>query len=71
MVTDQYGRPGRAAQKRGLDTIEGDLSEEELISNRRHQNEDNAAHHFLDQDYYTIKEYDINDIKVPVLSFGT
>ncbi|KAI0105867.1 X-Pro dipeptidyl-peptidase protein [Daldinia grandis] len=70
VVTNQYGRPGRAARNWGYDTIEGDLSEEELRANRRDQNEDNAAHHFLDEEYYASKDYNMSDIKVPVLSVG-
>lgn len=70
MITNQYGCPGRAARKWGYDTIEGDLPEEELAANRRDQNEDNAAHRFLDEDYYASKDYNMNDIQVPVLSVG-
>ncbi|KAL1864816.1 hypothetical protein Plec18167_009648 [Paecilomyces lecythidis] len=70
VIKNQYGRPGRAARKWGYDTIEGDLPEEELAANRRDQNEDNAAHRFLDEDYYASKDYNMNDIQVPVLSVG-
>jgi hypothetical protein len=69
-VTNQYGRPGRAARNWGPDTIEGDLSEEELKTNRMDQNMDNAQHRFRDEEYYASKEYNMNDIKVPVLSVG-
>ncbi|KAB5540296.1 putative acyl esterase [Coniochaeta sp. 2T2.1] len=68
VVTNQYGRPGRAARKWGHDTIEGDLSEEKLVTNRRDQNKDNAAYRFLDAEYYASKDYNMADIKVPVLS---
>ena len=68
VVTNQYGRPGRAARKWGLDTLEGDLTEEELTSNRHDQNVDNAENRFLDQDYYSSRDYNIQDIQVPVLS---
>ncbi|SPO04335.1 probable hydrolase, CocE/NonD family [Cephalotrichum gorgonifer] len=70
VVTNQYGLPGRAARKWGYDTIEGDLSEEELLANRRDQNEDNASHRFLDEEYYASRDYNLGDIKVPVLSVG-
>jgi putative CocE/NonD family hydrolase len=43
VITNQYGRPGRAASKWGEDTIEGDLSPEVLAANRRDQNDDNAS----------------------------
>lgn len=46
------------------------MSEDELLANRRDQNNDNAVHNFLDEDYYASKDYDMNDIKVPVLSVG-
>ena len=68
IVTNQYGKGGRAARKWGPDTIEGDLSEEELKNNRQDQNIDNAANHFRDQPYYASKEYNKEDIVVPLLS---
>lgn len=68
VITNQYGRPGRAASNWGLDTIEGDLSEEEREANRQDQNEDNRVNRFRDDAYYASKEYDMGDIKVPLLS---
>ena len=41
VISNQYGRPGRSATKWGLDTIEGDLSEDELEAIRRDQTIDN------------------------------
>ncbi|KAJ1328861.1 hypothetical protein MN608_05590 [Microdochium nivale] len=70
IITNQYGRPGRQASKWGPDTIEGDLSDEELATNRQDQNIDNATNRFRDDAYYASKEYDMGDIKVPVLSVG-
>ncbi|AEO60429.1 hypothetical protein MYCTH_2309629 [Thermothelomyces thermophilus ATCC 42464] len=70
VVTNQYGRPGRAASNWGPDTIEGDLSEEELAANRRDQTIDNRKHRFRDEPYYASKEYDMGDIEVPLLSVG-
>ncbi|KAL2161059.1 hypothetical protein VTH06DRAFT_8772 [Thermothelomyces fergusii] len=70
VVTNQYGRPGKAASNWGPDTIEGDLSEEELAANRRDQTMDNQKHRFLDEAYYASREYDLGDIKVPLLSVG-
>ncbi len=52
------------------DTIEGDLSEEELAANRNDQTIDNQAHRFRDEAYYASKEYDMGDIEVPLLSVG-
>jgi predicted acyl esterase len=68
VITNQYGRPGRKASNWGPDTIEGDLSEEERAQNRRDQNDDNLANRFRDDEYYASKEYDMGDIKVPLLS---
>ncbi|KAF1984856.1 alpha/beta-hydrolase [Aulographum hederae CBS 113979] len=70
VVTNQYGRPGRAKANWGPDTIEGDLDDEELVKNRQDQVEDNQAHRFRDEDYYASKEYDMGDIEVPLLSVG-
>lgn len=68
VVSNQYGRPGRAARNWGPDTIEGDLSEEELIQNRQDQTIDNAENKFRDDLYYASKEYSMSDIQVPLLS---
>ncbi|KKY21023.1 putative x-pro dipeptidyl-peptidase protein [Diplodia seriata] len=70
VITNQYGRPGRAARNWGPDTIEGDLSEEEMAKNRRDQNIDNAENTYRDDAYYASKEYDMADIEVPLLSVG-
>ncbi|RMJ27121.1 X-Pro dipeptidyl-peptidase [Aspergillus sp. HF37] len=68
VITNQYGRPGRAARNWGPDTVEGDLLEEELAENRRDQNTDNLANRFRDEPYYASKEYNMGDIRVPLLS---
>lgn len=68
VITNQYGRPGRAAKNWGPDTIEGNLSEEELEKNRQDQTIDNAKYRFRDEPYYASKEYDMADIQVPLLS---
>lgn len=68
VVSNQYGRPGRASQNWGPDTIEGDLSEEELAANRNDQTIDNVNNKFRDDIYYASKEYNMEDIKVPLLS---
>ncbi|KAK7508954.1 Alpha/Beta hydrolase protein [Phyllosticta citriasiana] len=70
VVTNQYGRPGRAARNWGPDTLEGDLPEEEMAKNRQDQNVDNLNNHFRDDLYYASKEYDMADIQVPLLSVG-
>ena len=68
VVSNQYGRPGRKAANWGPDTIEGDLSTEELEKNQQDQTIDNVTHRFRDEDYYASKEFNLSDIKVPVLS---
>ena len=68
VVSNQYGRPGRKAANWGPDTIEGDLSTEELERNQQDQTIDNVTHRFRDEDYYASKEFSLSDIKVPVLS---
>lgn len=70
VITNQYGRPGRTASNWGPDTIEGDLSDEELKANRRDQTEDNQAYRYRDEPYYASREYDMADIEVPLLSVG-
>lgn len=64
VVSNQYGRPGRAARNWGVDTIEGDLPEEELEANRQDQTVDNAKNQFRDDIYYASKEYTMSDIQV-------
>ena len=43
VITNQYGRPGRALSKWGEDTIEGDLTPDELLANHKDQNIDNES----------------------------
>ncbi|GCB27431.1 cocaine esterase [Aspergillus awamori] len=68
VVSNQYGRPDRATRNWGPDTIEGDLTEEELLANRNDQTIDNVTNRFRDDLYYASKEYNMEDIKVPLLS---
>ncbi|KAF2500891.1 alpha/beta-hydrolase [Lophium mytilinum] len=68
VVSNQYGGGGRAARKWGPDTIEGDLPEAELVSNRQDQTKDNAMFKYRDDPYYASKEYSMSDIQVPLLS---
>ncbi|KAK4942428.1 hypothetical protein LTR10_017875 [Elasticomyces elasticus] len=70
VLSNQYGLGGRQARNWGPDTIDGDLSPEELEKNRNDQNLDNQNNHFRDDPYYASKEYNMDDIKVPVLSVG-
>ncbi|KAI5208024.1 alpha/beta-hydrolase, partial [Aureobasidium subglaciale] len=68
VLSNQYSKGGRAARNWGPDSIEGDLSEDELRANRQDQNEDNTNNHFRDDPYYASKEYNMADIQVPLLS---
>ena len=70
VIVNQYGRPGRAARNWGPDTIEGNLPENELRRNCHDQNVDNVRNRFLDEDYYSTKDYNLSDIEVPLLSVG-
>lgn len=67
---NQYGRGGRAAHNWGPDTIEGDLSEQELRANCYDQTIDNIRNRFLDDEYYASRDYNLSDIQVPLLSVG-
>ncbi|CAM1508472.1 Fc.00g053200.m01.CDS01 [Cosmosporella sp. VM-42] len=77
VLVNQYGKAGRSKLKfpaegtgaRGQeDTIEGDLSDDVLVQNRRDQTEDNESNKFRDDDYYMSKDYRLEDIEVPLLS---
>ncbi len=68
--SNQYGLPNRSKNQRGPDTIEGDLSQEELDQNRRDQDVDNVGVFFRDEEYYASREYALEDIEVPLLSVG-
>lgn len=48
--------------------MEGDLPEDELKNNCHDQTVENASNHFLDDEYYALRDYDFKDIKVPMLS---
>ncbi|KAB8231102.1 Alpha/Beta hydrolase protein [Aspergillus alliaceus] len=65
---NQYGMPGRAARQWGDDTLEGDLDQGTLISNRRDQTKDTAIHKSMDEDYYQTRNFDLASIQVPLLS---
>lgn len=46
------------------------MGEDELRENCHDQNIDNLTHQFLDDEYYQSRDYDLQDIKVPILSVG-
>ncbi|KAH7357511.1 X-Pro dipeptidyl-peptidase protein [Pyrenochaeta sp. MPI-SDFR-AT-0127] len=65
---NQYGKPGRAAREWGLDTLDGDLDETTLLAKRRNQMLDTASHRFLDEEYYASRNFDVENIEIPLLS---
>lgn len=68
VVSNQYGLAGRKARNWGIDSLEGDLPEEELIANRSDQAIDTAKYRFRDEEYYKSKDFNLADVKVPLLS---
>ncbi|EMC98769.1 hypothetical protein BAUCODRAFT_103232 [Baudoinia panamericana UAMH 10762] len=70
VLKNQYGRPGRAAQGWCSDTIEGSLEETELRTNCHDQTLENVQNCFMDQEYYSSRDYEMSDIQVPLLSVG-
>ena len=68
VVSNQYGLAGRAARNWGPDTLEGNLSDEELRLNRQDQPDDTAAHKFRDETYFSTKDFDLSAVEVPLLS---
>jgi|SRR5579859_2489791 len=78
VVTYQYGLEGRSKPRQqlvdghskqwGEETIEGNLTAEELKANRQDQTIDTAKYKFRDENYYSSKDYRLEDIEVPVLS---
>ncbi|KAE8366880.1 Alpha/Beta hydrolase protein [Aspergillus caelatus] len=61
----------RPSRQWGDGTLEGDLDEQTLFSNRRDQTKDTAAHRFMDEDYYNTRDFDLSNIQVPLLSSST
>ncbi|KIW24667.1 uncharacterized protein PV07_10369 [Cladophialophora immunda] len=70
VLSNQYGLPGKAQRNWGPDSLEGDLSAEELARNRHDQVVDNAKHFYRDDMYYASRDYSLEDIEVPILSFA-
>ncbi|KAK5050469.1 hypothetical protein LTR84_003750 [Exophiala bonariae] len=70
VLSNQYGLPGKLKRNWGPDTLEGDLSDEELAQNRCDQVADTAKHLYRDEVYYKSRDYNLEDIEVPILSFA-
>ncbi|KAI0131924.1 Alpha/Beta hydrolase protein [Xylariales sp. AK1849] len=68
VITNQYGLAGKVARNWGDDTLEGDLSPDVLLQNRRNQTIDTAAHVYRDEEYFVSKDFNLEDIQVPLLS---
>lgn len=77
VLVNQYGKAGRSKLvfpkdgpgARGQeDTIEGDLPEDVLVKNRQDQTIDNENNRFRDDEYYSSKDFNLEDIEVPLLS---
>lgn len=74
---NQYGTPGSdgrdaASNLPGMaprpPNVEGILSPEQLRENRTDQTIDTAANEFLDDEYFSSRDYDLANIKIPLLS---
>lgn len=65
---NQYGLPGRAAQNRGDDTIEGSLSEAELAMNRITLIDGVRRDRFRDGVRFASVNFNLEDVQVPLLS---
>lgn len=70
VITNQYGLGGREARKWGDDTLEGDLPVDVLEANRRDQTIDTAKYRYRDEDYFASKDFNLEDIEVPLLSIA-
>jgi predicted acyl esterase len=68
VLSNQYGLAGRAARSWGPDTIDGDLAPETLEANRQDQTIDTAKYPFRDMQYFASKDFNLQDIEVPLLS---
>jgi putative CocE/NonD family hydrolase len=74
--SNQYGLPAREARGHanlpGLSArpanIEGTLTAEQLRENRTDQTIDTAKNRFMDDPYFASRDYDLANIKVPLLS---
>lgn len=74
---NQYGTPGSEGANANVNlpglaprppNVEGILSPEQLRENRTDQTIDTAENEFLDDPYFSSRDYDLANIKVPMLS---
>lgn len=66
--TNQYGRPGREANQRGPDTVDGDLTESELLANEWNAPNDSEQPRYRDDERWASINYNLEDVNVPFLS---
>ncbi|KAI9658909.1 MAG: hypothetical protein M1821_001869 [Bathelium mastoideum] len=67
VIPNQYGRP-RKENSPFDETREGRLGDEELKTNLNDQTVDTPKYKFRDEEYYKSRDYNIEDIDVPLLS---
>lgn len=66
--SNQYGLSGRASRNWGPDTVDGNLPEEELSANAIDIVDQLQSQHFRDHDRYATVNFNLEDIRVPLLS---
>ncbi len=70
VLSNQYGRPGKTARGWGFDTVDGDLSEDQLEANRSGALESIQLQRYRDDEFFSSTAIDFDKIKVPILSVG-
>jgi len=68
--SNAYGLPGRAARNWGEDTIEGDLTPEELDMNTETIADEVLKARYTDDPFFATRELKLEDITIPFLSVG-
>ncbi|KAH7002602.1 X-Pro dipeptidyl-peptidase protein [Ilyonectria destructans] len=68
VAPNQYGLPGRAARNWCPDSIDGDLDEDDLATNRVTDPAQLHQHRYRDDPPFTEATFNFEDIKVPILS---
>ncbi|KAK9778473.1 putative Xaa-Pro dipeptidyl-peptidase C-terminal domain-containing protein [Seiridium cardinale] len=71
IAPNQYGLPGRAARNWGPDTVDGDLTEEELKANRATHPDEYHQLKFRDDQFFARTHFNLEDVRVPVLSVAS
>ncbi|KAJ6086149.1 hypothetical protein N7486_010430 [Penicillium sp. IBT 16267x] len=68
VLSNQYGLPGRASRNWGPDTVEGDLSSEELTQNSVDTLKQLQLARFRDDERFSSCNFDLEGVTVPLLS---